>query len=285
MATNAKDDKVDDDDLDVSEQGLAKLKTESEGVETPDEGEDEPEEPDDDDESEEDAGDDDSKPVGDSEEEEPEDDESDDEESSFTKEFPNIKGDTPEEYAKNLETAYKNSTAEALRLKGVAEAPSTTPPATPEAPAEGDKPKAPVTEIDTLSLYAKQQLDKEIATAYTAFQEDYPQVTEPEKYKEFTNEVRIMSETILKSQKRLASPDELYKKAAISLGWEKQSAPDDKEKLGMALKNKGAASKASASSKGKPPTPKISQKMLEMNRKMYPGKTDAEIVKELTPFV
>src|SRR5947199_49616 len=38
-------------------------------------------------------------------------------ETTFTKKFPNIKGDTPEEYASNLEAAYENSSAEAIRLK------------------------------------------------------------------------------------------------------------------------------------------------------------------------
>lgn len=267
---------VTDDDLDVSEEGLAKLKAESEGVETSKE-EDEPDEIDQEDGTDEDTGE-----EGDQIADESAEDEDSQEEESFVKEFPNIKGDTPEEYAKNLEIAYKNSTAEALRLKGVAEAPSTTPPV-PEAPEDGQQ--QPVPPTDTLSIWAKQKLDQEIDTAYIAFQKDYPQVTEPEKYTEFTREVSVLADTIMRSQGRLASPDEVYSKAAISLGWTKGSEPDSKEQLGMALKDRGASSKASGAAKTTPKTPKVSQAMLEANRKMYPNKSDADIIKELTPFI
>ncbi|CAB4176466.1 hypothetical protein UFOVP1522_50 [uncultured Caudovirales phage] len=251
----------------VTEDDLRALKYDNEEVE-PVKAEDETSESESDDESEEEAESDDDQIV--------ETDEEEDNPSTFTKEFPNIKGDTPEEYARNLEIAYQNSTAEALRLKGIADAPSTIP-----------NTAVVETLIDTsnpLSLYAQQKMDEEIFTAYDTFKKDYGQVEDETKYQQFTKGVASLSKAILDNEQRLASPEELYRKAAVMLGWEKTSEPDAKEKLGMAVKQNGAASKSSPTAKGVQRS-KVSDEMISLNRKMYPGKTDSEIRKELEPYI
>lgn len=198
----------------------------------------------------------------------------------FVKEFPNIKGDTPEEYAKNLEAAYKNSTAEFQRLRDEqTPAPSVTSPAEPPA-----DPAEPKTQKSLGDLFAEQQLDRDIKTAYAAIQKDYPQVNDPTDYTKFTDEVRIFSDAAT-AKGVLPEPADLYHKAVISLGWQKQSEPDDKEKLAIAAKNGAAASGAASPAKPKPAGPKVSEEQLKLNRKMYPGKTDAEIIEELTPYL
>ena len=120
MATNAKTEDAADDSTTVTEDDLRKLKEES-IVETSKEG-DEVDETNETNEDSEEAGEEDE--TSDSQEEDAEEDSQDDSAeatSDFVKEFSNIKGDTPEEYARNLEIAYKNSTAEAIRLKGLTE--------------------------------------------------------------------------------------------------------------------------------------------------------------------
>src|SRR5205807_1101737 len=125
------------------------------------------------------------------------------------------------------EQAYKNSSTEALRLKSeLDKAPSVTPP-----PKDTDE--TTETPANELTLWAKQQLDKEIKQSFDTFRKEYPQVSQQADYDQFTRRVNTLSRTILADEKRLASPDELYRLAATSLGWQKQSEPDAKDKLGM----------------------------------------------------
>lgn len=211
-------------------------------------------------------------PETDTAEEEPE--EAEEEETpSFVKEFPHIKGDTPEEYAKNLEEAYKNSTTEALRLKGLAERSTET---------EEDTP--PVDSSDPTSLYIKQKMDEEMATAYTSFQKKYPQAAPgtPE-FDTFVREVDFLSRTILSSQGRLAPPAELYQKAAVILGWEADKV-DDKDKLSAALKDSAASSRTTTSTK-KAPKSKVTDAEIAIAKKTWAaGKSDADIRAELEQY-
>lgn len=276
MATNAEDPAVDD-SKEVTEDDLRSLKYDDAGVETSQEEDEPADDTTDETEESEDTGDD----ASDSEEAEDDEQSDSSEEPSFVKEFPNIKGETPEEYAKNLEEAYKNSTAEALRLKGIADAPSTA----PDTPTDDKEESDDKTPASALELYAQQQLDKEIADAYTKFKEDYTQVTDPVEYNKFTVTVATLSNTIYQSEKRLASPDELYAKSAIILGWEKESLPTSKEKLAMAAKDSAASTKQGSTTPKGSPKSKVTDEMIRVNRAMYPGKSDADIRKELEPYV
>lgn len=260
MATNA--DTVVDDDKPVTEDDLRNLKYGDEGVETTPVV-DEPEEP--------------IEEAETPEETEPEDEIGKTEEpEGFVKEFPNIKGDTPEEYAKNLEIAYQNSTAEFQRLR--AEALKNLPDKTDE-PAETPAP----TTSSTLELYAKQQLDRDIEAAFADISKRYEQVNDQTEYNKFTTTVAQLSQTILNSEKRLAPPAELYQKAAVILNWESTS-PTSQDKLGAALKDGAAVSKTPSVTK-RTPQSKVTDEMIAVNRKMYPGKSDQEIREELEPFV
>lgn len=200
---------------------------------------------------------------------------------TFTKQFENIQGDTPEEYARNLEVAYQNSTAEAIRLKqlnddkqaqGAAEAAQVADPATEE---------ETTTPVDPVSLFMKQKMDEEINTAYTEFSKTYPRVTDPTDYQNFTRTVGQLSRTILDSEKRLAPPAELYSKAAIILGWNADTKSED---LGMAVKGNAASSKTTSAVNSTPKS-KITEAQMALNRKMYPGKSDADIRAELEPYI
>ena len=273
MATNA--DPVADDNQTVTEDDLRALKYPKDGVE-PSQEEDETIDEAEDEETTEETSDDGQTEETPSEEQPTA--------PAFVKEFTYIKGDTPEEYAKNLEIAYKNSTTEALRLKG--ELDKTPPPVTPPAPTtpntEEPTVPAPTTATD---LWVQQQLDKEIQDAFRGTQKEYPQVNNQADYDRFTSRVRVLSQTILAEEKRLASPAELYNAAAVSLGWQKQSVPDSQDKLGMALKDNASATKVGSAAGKAAPKTKVSQAMIELNRKMYPGKTDDEIRTELEEYI
>lgn len=294
MAKNANDTEDDDnnatdDSSKTTEEDLRKLKYGDGEVETDssDTSEDETTGSDETDEKSDDGGEEDGKTddgATDGEEESQEEDSSE-----FVKELPNIKGETVPEYARNLESTIIESNKEGKRLadenaelkRQLATQGDTTDTGTSGGDSTGTAPDP----TNTLELYAKQKLDQEIADAFGKFQKDYPQaVPGTPEYNAFTNEVSILSGTILQSQKRLASPEELYYKAAVILNWEKGSAPNSREKLGMAMKGQAAVSKTSSATKPVPKS-KVTDDMIILNRRMYPGKTDDEIRKELEPFV
>lgn len=267
MATNA-DQTVVDDDKEVTEEDLRDLKYGDDGVENSNEA-DETDDTEEDSEDTEEAGEDDGQTADRTEEEES------DETSEFVKKFPNIKGDTPEQYAQNLEVALDNSTAEFQRLR--------------KAQAE---PKDDDTEEDTevdlsnpISLYMKQKMDEEITEAYSTFSKHYSQVNDQGEYTKFTRTVATLSQTILQSEKRLAPPKELYSKAAVILGWEPADKVDSKDRLGNALKDRAATNKTSNAGTKKVSKSKVTDAMVAANRLMYPDKSDAQIREELEPYV
>jgi hypothetical protein len=291
------DDTTGDDDAQITEETLRrdKEKLEQDGVDSStddDETDADDDQSDDDSESE---GDDDGKTddetQDDDSEDDSQDDSDDDDSDSFIKEFPNIKGDNVPDYARNLEQAYKNSTAEAIRLKkendelkakdtSIGDDSSDS---SDDSGETGDKPK-PIT--DPTQLYMKQKMDEEIVAAYTDFSKDYDQVDDPEQYNKFVATVGQLSKTILDSEKRVASPRELYSKSAVILGWQpNKKAPTKDEKAKIALKGRIGTSKGSSGPKKPGSKSKVTEEMLAVNRKMYPGKTDAQIREELEPHV
>lgn len=241
------------------------------------------------DDDEDDAGtgaDDDGKTDGESE-----DDASTEDASEFVKELPNIKGDTVVDYARNLESTIRESSNEGKRLADenaeLKRQLATKGTGADQGNADGNT--APATkEIDIndpVALFAKQEMDARVTEAFTAFQKDYPQaVPGTTEYANFSNTVAVLTNTILQAEKRLANPNELYTKAAVILGWEKaDSSPTGKEKLGMAIKGQAAVTKTSSATKTIPKS-KITKAEIELNMRMYPDKTEAQIRKELEPY-
>lgn len=271
MATNAEETVVDD-GKEVTEDDLRDLKYGSTDVETSKEEDEAEEAGEDTNEESEEAG----EEVETDDQTEVEESDEETEAPQFVKEFPYIKGDTPEEYAKNLELAYKNSTAEALRLKGLVDAGKTD---------EGDKKEEEVTDLDPNALYIKQKRDEEITAAFSEITKHYPQVNDQTEYAKFVNTVGVLSNTILQSEKRLAPPKELYSKAAVILGWKPEDEVDSKDKLGNAIKDRAATTKTSSATKPKVSKSKVTDAMIAASRMMYPDKTDAQIREELEPYV
>lgn len=280
--TNTDETTVVDDDKKVTEEDLHDLKYPKDEVETSQEA-DEASEGEETSEDSEETGESDGQTETGAEDEATEETqttESAEEPSEFVKEFPNIKGDTPEEYRRNLEIAYKNSTTEALRLKALTDASTEQADIGETLPAEAD-----VEPSSYLELYAKQQLEEDITNAYADFSKDYStQIQDPAEYAKFVRTTATLSKTIQESEKRVAKPGELYTKAAIILGWPSESAPTSKDKLDAALKDSASTTKTTSATK-KVPKSKVTDQMVAVNRAMYPNKTDDEIRTELEPYV
>lgn len=181
---------------------------------------------------------------------------------------------TPQELDKDLDwykKAYEESTKEALRLKAIA-----------DAKPEVSESKPDSQTLTPEQLYIKQKQDEEIATAFADVRKNYPQVTEEAEYKKFTAMANTFGNTILAAEGRLASPEELYSKTVIALGW---TSDDNKERLGAALKDGASAPRVSSGGAQARQTSKVTDQMIILNRKMYPGKSDAEIREELEPHI
>lgn len=294
-ATNAEGTDGDDDSGKVTEETLRrdKEKFERDGVDTSTD-EDETDEDDDlSDEDSNDTGDDDGKTDDGTQDDDSDDDSSDDSDDDdsepFVKEFSNIKGDTLSEYTRNLEQAYQNSSTEATRLVNENKELKAKDTAIGDDADAGDgktDDKNPKVPMDPNQLWLKQKMDEEIVNAYTDFAKDFNQVDDPAEYNKFTKTVAQLTKTIMDSEGRMPPFRELYSKSAVILGWKPvDTKPTGKEKAGMALKDRAATSKGQAGPKKPAPKSKVTQSMIELNRKMYPGKTDQEIRKELEPHV
>jgi len=273
MAKNAK--KVVDDDTTVPDDIVEDLKKAKDEVENSQEEDDTSETKESTDESE-GTGEEEGK-TDDSQEEEAEEteQESDEDSSEFVKEFPNIKGDTLEDYTRELERTLQLSNTEGKRLSDELKK--------QESSREGSE--EDTGPVDPRLLYLDQLLNKDIQNAFDTFKKSFPQVNDPTEYDKFQTEVSVLSKYFIDTQKRAAPASELYSKAAVILGWEPQdSPPDGKERLGTALKDRAAVSKTVSATK-KPSKSKVTDQMIAVNRLLYPDKTDAEIREELEPYV
>jgi hypothetical protein len=186
--------------------------------------------------------------------------EPEEEKPTFAKEFPNIKGDTPEEYARSLEEAYKNSSSEAIRLKQELET----------------KPEPPETDVSTHPAvqYAESMMQNEVNSAFEKFSGDYPQVRDMDTFEKFRKAVGGVSDAFRQAEGRTPTFEEAYYKTAELLGWQKE------DKLGAAAKGAAASPKTNSATKSAPKST-VTDKQLEVGRHMFPGKTDSEIRKEL----
>lgn len=266
-----------DDDTKVTEEDLRKDKYGDGEVEAPKEADETPDPETSEDKSEEtseDGGKTDDQ-TEDEEAEETDTTESADDSSEFVKEFPNIKGDNLEDYARELERTLQLSNVEGKRLSDALK--------TKESSSESDTTET-VDISDPLQLWAKQNLDKQIQEAYSDFSKSYPQVTDQAQYDQFTLIVSELTNTIRQSQNRLAEPAELYSKAAVILGWKPEGGVDSKDKLNMAIKGNASISKTISATKSTPRS-KVTDQMVAANKLMYPKKSEAEIRAELEPYV
>lgn len=261
----------------------------AEGVENPDEGKDETTQ---DDEAEakdgnEQSSDDKSDNTSDTEESEDDqisdDDTKDEDAQTFTKKYQNIKGDTPEEYYKNLEVALDNSTGEFHKLREREKENAKIVEQAKRIIAEGksdDKDAKAEFDLDAhptiQRLKAREQT--EINEAFAKFKEDYPQVADVEDFKRFEIAVAHSGNLIRDLEGREPSLDEMFDKAAENLGWK------EVDKVALATKNAGSSSKTNSATKSTSSQSKVSDAQVKVARGLFPGKSDTEIRKELEEY-
>lgn len=155
----------------------------------------------------------------------------------FKKRFTQLKGETPEEYLKNLEDAYANSSTEGQRtakeakeatakFAKVAQLVASDPDFAARLDAATDE-NAPKPLVDPAIAWAKQEMDKEYTRDYRAFSDLHTQmISDPEIRDNMIAELDIISAANEARGKRLSMADGL-RKAWISLGYDELDKKDD----------------------------------------------------------
>lgn len=200
---------------------------------------------------------------------------------TFTKQFPNLIGDTPEDYAKSLEQAYVNSSNEALRLKRELDDLKAQPPApgTPPAPAEPVPP--PTQATDPNVQYAKQLRDRDMVSAFDEFTKAYPQARETEEFTKFSAASAGVAQGYAASHGGMQPTfPELFQGIAAVLGWQAVNPKKD-----AALKDAASSSQVTSTALAPGRQPKVTDAQVDTYLKMFTSKTRAAAIKELSEVV
>lgn len=184
------------------------------------------------------------------EEDTTDDDEEEPDQPEFQKRFTQLKGDTPDEYIKNLEEAYAESGKEAVKLAREVRELKTP-----------DKEETKVESVETnpAILWAQSQMQQTWQKEWDTFTQDHPEVNEKDpsydaKLADDLNEqLIIVRDVILKKENRQVGMSEGLTKAWRLLDMEDNS----KERVAMAAKDVAGQGRAS-SSKTKEAKPKFS---------------------------
>lgn len=217
--------------------------------------------------------------------------------STFTKQFPNLKGETQAEYLSELENAYDNSFKEALRLNQVikdnestvaqakqilaqAQAPVNQNPENPTVPVAPTAFSA-IDEHPVIQEY-KEQRRTQMMAAFDGFKTEYPQVLDQTNFDTFTKASDGINAALTTALGRKPSDDELFKAIAGSLGWQPVA---NTSKRDNAIKENASTSRTPSSGAQQPMPPrkpKVSDAEIEAYQKMFTSKTREEAIKDLS---
>lgn len=253
-------------------------------VETPDSGEDESNNDDDDKEEDDDSqNDDDNSDDDDSND----DDAEEEDKSEFKKAFTQIKGDTPEEYVPNLEEAYRQSSAEAVKLakqnkesqnrldlimSAVAKDPALAK-AINDATADGVAPPT----VDPALLKARQDMNEQMDKDYKKFTELHPEIeSDPKVQEAMLEEMAEFGEAARKKGKVL-SMEVALNKAWISLGFDKD---DSKETVLNKAKDNASKPKTNNANKKTGKAPVLTPDQIKVGNKF--GLTEKQMLEQLS---
>lgn len=211
---------------------------------------------------------------------------------TFTKQFPNLKGEDWPSYGPELENAYQNSFTEGMRLKGeldkaltqireLTSAPAGPPPVPPaDAPPPVPPPNQPPSGLQQTAefqwLQSAQQA--EMRRSFGSFMKIYPQVTDETNFKVFSDAVQPVTDMFARIEGRQPTYDELFPKIADVLGWQ----PESKDGIrGQAIKEAAASGSPSAVTPAPGRTPAVSDAEVMVFLRMNPGMSRDDAMKEI----
>jgi chemotaxis protein histidine kinase CheA len=207
---------------------------------------------------------------------------------SFTKAFPNLKGETAEEYLPELEKAYDNSFKEALRLKKENDdlKARLTQPA-PATPAEPTTPVAPTQlqeVVRSLPEFQRVQANDtaNMITAFDDFKKVYPQATDQEEFDKFQKVSNGVNQSLFELLGRRPTWEELYEGIAGTLHWEPTAPTPAKD---AAIKAAGSSTHTNSTTVPTAKRPRVSDDQVNAYLKMFTSKTREEAIKELSEVI
>lgn len=208
---------------------------------------------------------------------------------TLTKPFPWLKGETPDEWAKELAAAYENSTNEALRLKKQLDDGSITVEEAKKIIATGKQEStattqgAPALDLDSHPAiqYMKSLEQREMVSAFDAFAKEYPQAREPDDFARFEKAASGASQAFTSVNGRAPTYPELFDATASLLKW--QPAKDGARR-DAAIKE-SASSQSSTSSTNPIKKTKLTEAQIAVAKRLFPNQSDEEIVKGLAQYV
>lgn len=271
------DEELEDSELDVDDESQDEI-DEEETDES--DSEEETDETDDEDESEDD----------DDDESEDDEEEDEDDQPKFEKRYTQIKGDTPQEYIKNLEKTYKNSTDEALRLKGerdtlqrrvdqMAEVIAKNPEIAEQIQ---DTTQNPLVAPEL--LHARQTMEDQMRTEFAEFTEEHPELaTDSDLQAKVLKRLKVLGDASRNDDGRILGMREGLDMAWISLGLNKGN---DEETVRLKAKENASRSKTSGGGKKAPKGAKVefSEAQIATGMNMGLGKTRKEVIEKLKKY-
>ena len=198
----------------------------------------------------------------------------DDNDSEFKKRFPQFKGETPEEYIERLEDAYEKSTGEGKRL---ADENASLKEERLKDLADNDKgDDQTTTEEGFGDKYARTQVRKNNREAFDTFVKDHPELsTDPALAARMKAKIGTLAKVAVEEEGEIPDMDELLRGAWAMIAPAGSDISDRN-----AIKERTAQSKTS-SPKNRSKKPEFSEKTIAVAKKMYPTKSEKEIVKLL----
>lgn len=211
-----------------------------------------------------------------SDDEETDEDESDDDSSKddggFTKRFTQIKGDSPEEYLKNLEETYVKSSTESVRLnRQVRELSAQVEKVTKlvaQNPELAEKLKTDTattsaSEVNPALAFAESEMNRKWQEEYQGFVKLHPEVeTDPELAEQLDEQLKIVRDVVWARENRLLGMGEGLTKAWKLL--DRDEAPTKEDKVRSAVKDQASQSKTGGTVKPEGKT-KFTDKQIEIH--------------------
>lgn len=198
----------------------------------------------------------------------------DDSDSTFTKRFTQFKGDSPEEYLKNLEEGYYNSSSEAMRLnnevkdlKAKVEQVAGLIANNPELAEQLNLPQdQPAVDKDPAIRYAETKMQEEMKNEYEAFVALHPEIeSDPGLQERMTKRLAVLAKTVQEEEGRYLGMGEGLELAWTSLGMAQQ---DKKEEIRMKAKDVAASTKTAKGGTKKVVKSEFTPAQLEMAEKL-----------------
>ena len=209
-----------------------------------------------------------------------------DESEDFERRFTQFEGETLEEYTRNLEKAYANSSTEALNLKKRADEAArliATDPAAADriVDAQGTQRTEAVEQPRTPGeAYATTIMKRDQEREWNEFMDEHPELlNDPARQDQLVSELESFAAVTMQKEGRMIGMKEGLTKAYVSLGFNDNS----EEEARMAAKENAGQSKTSSQKKTVSKND-FTENQISAAMKLNPGKSRQEVIELLTKY-